>query len=503
MRRRTAVAAVAMLFLTAGIYCTRLSYAPAHLMHDEVNFALQAKALADTGRDTNGRLLPVYFSEQGFDAGRDPIVVYLTALMLKGTSLSESSVRLPTAIIGVLSVGLMFLVARRLFASDHVALAAAALLALTPAHFINSRLVLSITCSIPFILVWLWCLSSATITSDRRYLFASGLALGLGLYSYVGSLIMMPAYLVITLAVVRHQTGTWAWPAVAGFALALLPLLFWQVAHPDRYADLFAVYRIQDAATLQQRLTAFWMFFNPDYLFLSGDSRLTNSTRVAGLLPMACAVFIPVGLYRIARGDGGWRGWCVLAGFLSAPLATAISGRLEINRTLHVLPFAVLVAIYGATAMLRSRRTVSRAAAIVLAIGTPIQFAWLYSYYMTDYRRVSEPWFGGDMRGAVNEVLARAQTGAPVYLDRRTPVERYWRFYTLAREARDLLEWPTYFDTERFAQERVPAGAVLVCSQGDAVCSVLAASAGWRRSRSSSESGGAGSFAVFEKVQPQ
>lgn len=277
-------------------------------------------------------------------------------------------------------------------------------------------------------------------------------------------------------------------------------------AHPDRYANLLAVYRLQDAAhpiTTQQRLAAFWMFFNPDYLFLSGDSRLTNSTRVAGLLPMACAALIPVGLFRLARGEGGRLGWCVLVGFLSAPLATAISGRLEINRTLHVLPFAVLVAIHGATAMMSGRRVVSRAAAVALLVGVLAQFAWLYSYYMTDYRQASEPWFGGDTRGAVNEVLTRAQSGAPVYLDGRTPIERYWRFHALARDARGLLEWPTYFNPAQFADERVPAGAFLVCSTGDSVCRVLGASADWRRAPVGTESGQVSSFEVFEKVQAE
>lgn len=504
MRRATAAAALVLLVVTAALYGTRLSYSPVQLMHDEVNFALQAKSLADTGRDTNGRWLPVYFSEQGFEAGRDPVVIYLTALLLKVAAMSESTVRLPTALAGVLSVGLMFLVARRLLASDALALVAAALLALTPAHFINSRLVLSITYPIPFILAWLWCLSKATATDDRRYLFASGVALGLGLYSYVGSLIMMPVYLAMTIAVVRFRHGTWAWPAVTGFAAALVPLLAWQIAHPDRYTNLLAVYRLQDAAnpiTVQQRLTAFWMFFNPDYLFVSGDSRLTNSTRTAGLLPLACAVLIPAGLVRLARGQGGPLGWCVLAGLLSAPLATAISGRLEINRALHVLPFAVLVAMYGVAAMVSGRRVIVRAAAVALLAGVAVQFAGLYSHYMAGYRQASEPWFGGDTRAAVNAALVRAESGAPVYLDAGTPIERYWRFYALARDARGLVEWPTYFDARQFDPERVPAGAVLVCTRGDAVCSALGSSASWRREPGSLASGSTSWFEVFEKAR--
>ena len=102
----------------AALYATRLGFAPVSLMHDESQFALQAQAIAATGRDLSGRRLPVYFTEPEFPAGRDPVIIYATAAVLEALPLSESSARLATALTGVLNVVLMFLVARRVFKSD-------------------------------------------------------------------------------------------------------------------------------------------------------------------------------------------------------------------------------------------------------------------------------------------------------------------------------------------------------------------------------------------------
>lgn len=504
MARRTAVALGALLIAATALYSWRLAEVPAYLMHDEVNFAIQAQAIASTGRDTNGRLLPVYFSETGFEAGRDPVMIYVTALMLTLWPLSESAVRLPTVLTGMVSVGVMFLVARRLFRSDALGLTAAALLAVTPGLFINSRLALSITYPIPFILAWLWCVTRFLTGGDRRHLFGAGFVLGVGMYTYAASLIMMPLYLAFTMMIVGRERRTLAWAAVLGFAVALVPMGAWQVMHPDRYLNLLQAYQVQDAArgpSFASRLGTFWMFFNPDYLFLSGDSRLTNSTRTAGLFPLACAAFIPVGVYQLWRGRNNALGQCILAGFLTAPLATVISGRLEINRVLNAIPFGVLVAVYGMTALLSARRPSIRFLTRALMLSVVLQFGFVYADYMTAYRTRSAPWFGGDARGAIADILARVQS-APVYLDGRTPMERYWRFYALARGTTALVDRPTYYDAHDFKPSEAPAGALLACTHGDLVCRALGDRGDWRRISSRTEPDATTSFEVFEKTHP-
>src|SRR5438128_2337287 len=88
-----------MLAAVTVLYTIRLSDAPIYLMHDEVMFALHADSIARTGHALNGDRLPLYFSEPGFQAGRDPLIIYLTAAVLRVLPLSESTVRLPTAIV--------------------------------------------------------------------------------------------------------------------------------------------------------------------------------------------------------------------------------------------------------------------------------------------------------------------------------------------------------------------------------------------------------------------
>src|SRR5215204_5094166 len=105
--KRLAVVALIVGLAAASVYATRLSYAPIYLTHDEVNFSLQAISIAQTGRDLNGRWFPVYFSEPEFTAGRDPMMIYVTALALTVVPLSDAVVRLPTALVGVLIVVLL------------------------------------------------------------------------------------------------------------------------------------------------------------------------------------------------------------------------------------------------------------------------------------------------------------------------------------------------------------------------------------------------------------
>ena len=198
MSRHTLLLVVAITTASALLYATRLGYAPAYLMHDESKFALQAISIASSARDLTGRLLPIFFTEPEFPAGRDPAVIYLTAAALTWLPVSEANVRLPIALVGVLNIVLMFLLARHLFGSLRMALVAAGFLALTPVHFIRSRLVLSPQTSIPIILAWLLCVAAFSERPTRRRLATACAWLGLGAYTYLACVVMMPVYLAAT-----------------------------------------------------------------------------------------------------------------------------------------------------------------------------------------------------------------------------------------------------------------------------------------------------------------
>jgi 4-amino-4-deoxy-L-arabinose transferase-like glycosyltransferase len=512
---RTLVTALLIAIAVTGLYATRLGYSPIYLMHDESKFALQAQAISATGRDLTGHRLPVYFTEEEFPAGRDPLIIYATAAALKVLPLSEAAVRLPTALLGVLDVVLMFFLARRLFGSDWMGTVGAMVMALTPGHFMRSRLILSPVFALPFILAWLVSLTRFNQDGRRRDLIAAAAWLGLGMYSYLACMVMMPVYLALTIWIIAERRA-WPWlPAAAwGFAIPLVPMALWYATHAERYSQIIDAYRLFNAgqrgtetvpslgllATLRLRLDLYWAFFSPDFFFLSGQPSLIDSTRTAGIFPIALAVFMPVGAYVLIRGRAGTIGRVIAIGLLTAPVATVISGHVEMNRVLFVIPFGVLVAMFGVDWMLRARQAPWRWAAVALLVAIPFQFWGFYRHYMGQYRVASSGSFGGNLREALVDVVTRQSEGVrPVYLSRRIPfIDRYWRFYSIGQGRSDLVSSATFVDTGTLDGTAAPRGSLLVCAANDDACLRLEQS-NWTRVHTASEPDGTDTFAVFQR----
>lgn len=499
--------------LAAVLYCSRLDHSPIYIFHDETQFILQAQSMATTGRDLSGRVLPVFFAEPEFKAGRDPGLIYFAAAVYKVLPFSEAFVRWPTALIGVTNIVLIFAFVSRWFGSLALGAAAAMMLALTPEHFIRGRLMLSPLASLPFILLWLCVLLRVERHASPRALAAAGVALGLGVYGYLAGVVMMPVYLALTVALAtlhfRVPVGRAKW-AVIAFAAVLLPIVAWHIWHPERIAQIISYYRLFDRPpeaeglslvdAIRLRLGLYWSFFSPEFLFISGDSSIVNSTRTVGLLPLSFAVLLPVGVYQLSRNARGAIGKIILAGFLSAPLASLLTGHLEMNRLMFVLPFACLVAITGVWAMTRSTNLWWRMAGVALVAAVPLQFAGFYADYMGDYRVRAAPWFGGNLRDAMLTAIDRENhEQRPLFLGDDVEFERrYWRLYALIRHRPDLIDRPAIVDGAGLLASTSPR-ALLVCKVGGRACQAAAAEPQWHRVMTSADPDGRERFAVYER----
>jgi len=53
---------VLLVGITAVLYCRDLGRAPVYLGGDEAHFGVQAYSIARTGRDLNGRVMPLFFN---------------------------------------------------------------------------------------------------------------------------------------------------------------------------------------------------------------------------------------------------------------------------------------------------------------------------------------------------------------------------------------------------------------------------------------------------------
>ena len=509
------VAALLVGLAAAGVYATRLSHAPIYLTHDEVNFSLQSIALAQTGRDLNGRLLPVYFSEPEFTAGRDPMMIYVTALGLTILPLSDAAVRLPTALVGVLVVVLLLVLYARRSPRWWSPIVAAAFLALSPGLFIHSRLALSVIYPLPFVLLWLLALHEYDVKPRPWLLFAGAASLGVGIYGYLAGVVMMPLYLAITVWFAR----AWRSPRLlvsilTGFAIVLLPIALWHLAHPERYAELMHAYRFDDSANVQTaplfsvaglraRLGAWWQYFNPDFMFLSGDSSLTNSTRAAGFFPAAFALLLPLGMLRLRNGSRFE--WIILVGFVTGPLAAVATGTLDLNRyrAMFVLPFGALVAAHGVEWLWASRSAGRRAVAILLIASVPIQFTGFYRDYMGRYRESSAVWFGQNIRGALAVVFERGVAGDPLLISGQVAyADSYARFYSQVIGGRGAPESPLLIDGATLDLDTVGQRSWLIAGASERWL-VRLSSREWVRVAEIREPSGDASFVVYRRASAQ
>lgn len=448
------------------LYLLFLSRTPVHLNQDELGFSLNAYSIAKTGFDENGRFFPLYFWHLGV-MWSTPIIVYLTALILKIVPLSEATIRLPSVVVGFLNIILISLLALQIFKSKKLAVLAGFLLATTPVHFIHSRVLLDNLFIAPFVSGWLLFLYLYKERRNVWFLGAASFLLGLGVHSYHAAKIMMPLYLLFTLFAVWPQIKKYpklVIMIIVPFIIPLLPIIPWISRYPDtfinqvRYAQLYdtalnpisGIFTLLTPESLARRFSVFIAYFDPYFLFFKGDASLIHSTWRTGVFLVPFAVLIPFGIYNVLKNNRNRFGILIAIGFFTAPLASALIGdHYRISRALVMLPFATLLALYGVQFLLSWRNKLLRVACYLLLIAIPIQFAYFVYDYFKDYRIRSYSWFRYNIPAALEAVIDEDQK-IPLYainLDNRIDfIDRYWRFFLIKHNREDLLGKTYYFD---------------------------------------------------------
>jgi 4-amino-4-deoxy-L-arabinose transferase-like glycosyltransferase len=517
--------AVLLALAAAALYARHLDTAPLYPARDEVISGNLAQSIYTTGNDLDGNHLPLFLGEPTYHPGRDPILVYATAALLAFMPLSELAVRLPNAIVGVLDIVLMFFVARRLFKSDAYGVLAAALLAISPAHFMHSRLGVSLLLPLPFALLWLLCMT-AFLDSDRERTARRRLAwgafwLGLGVYGYLASVMLMPVYLLCSAWIAMEAAGRdvmrrW-WTMAVAFVVPIVPLLLWELAHPARFHDMITIYHpyapqfgplqglkeMLSFFSLSVRVSNYWTNISPGLLFFDDDASLINSTRAVGVFLWPFAFLFGAGVYRILSAERSRFSLSLLIGFLTAPLPQVLTLDVGIRRSLVMVVFGVLIAMYGVRFLLASARpALVRIAALALLVVLPFSFRTFYRDYTGDYQARAAYWFGNNIRGMWVDLMTLHARGeaSPVYLSNKTPyLAEYGAFYLAGHAREDLLTETHYYTPDELKPAELPPRSLLVVAVNEKPSPESLASAGWAPVTTVTEPTGQPVFLIYQK----
>lgn len=234
---RLLVAALFLIGIALRFY--KLGLVPYGLNNDEASIGYDAWALATYGIDRNGYPWPVYPITWG-SGGGGPMVVYLAVLSEKLIGHSVFSLRLPSAVLGVLTLPLFYLLLKKAFGTP-AALAGLVLLVFNPWHLLMSRFTLDCN-TFAFWLTAALALFLAGVKTRRTVFYLCSSALfAICLYVYGSATIVIPVFLLLT-ALHALRCGDLTLRqlvlAIAVFLLVLSPLI---VFYAINFLDLPAI----------------------------------------------------------------------------------------------------------------------------------------------------------------------------------------------------------------------------------------------------------------------
>lgn len=186
-------ALIVIFFLAAVLRFWQLGFIPAGVTHDEVGYIYNAYSIAKTGKNVFGEFLP-FLTWIGFPFL--PVSIYLSAPFYWFFDISATTGRLPSALLGVLDVVLVYLIVKQLFKKSALSLLSALFLAISPWHLHFSRSAYDHNFALFFyllaIVTFLW------EAKKKRIPVISLIAFALAIFSYRGmNVIFIP--LVLTL----------------------------------------------------------------------------------------------------------------------------------------------------------------------------------------------------------------------------------------------------------------------------------------------------------------
>lgn len=405
---------IIILVLAACLRFYQLGTNPPSPYWEEVALGYDAYSIAKTGKDFHGNPYPL-LSFPSFGDYKPSGYFYVLAPFVKILGLSALSVRLPSAIAGVISVGVLYLITKEYFDS-RVAVIAAALLAASPWALQFSRGGWEVNVALMFVLIGTWVVLMAR--ARPWVLPIAVLFFGASMYTYHAARLFAPVWgaaagiLLIRFWWEHRMIGRERWLSV-GLSLLLaiavvLPLVVnlksdsvsSRFDATSIFSDLRPIIRSNEQIELhgntplariiyhrywfygQMIANGFLSHFSPQFLFGRGDGNLRHGTVAFGLLyPMDAAFILMAAYYAVRKKER--KILVVMIPLLIAGIAPSlVTPTPHALRFLFALPAFVLIAAYGVSEFtlkcqfnqLSARRT-----------GIALMYAYFISAYLTYY----------------------------------------------------------------------------------------------------------------------
>ncbi len=383
MKIKTFVILLLIIAIAAILRLWALGQVPPSPDWDEASLGYNAYSILHTGRDEYGEFLP--FVLRSFDDYKPALYAYLVMPFIALFDLNVVAVRLPSALLGIMSIITTFFLVRELFKKDSIALLSSFLLAISPWHIQFSRIAFESNVGLTLNIVWVLFF----IKGLKKYwlLIPATLIAGLNIYVYQSDKVFTPLLFLAAILVYREKLFSipkkYLLTAFAVGVIVVLPMISYTLTDKNALArqkgvsifnsdttsltesskkilidqqnnDLIGLVfdnrRVQFARSI---IFGYISHFDFNWLFIKGDEARHHAPGM-GLMYLWELPFLLVGLYAFIFGDIDKKSkLLILAWFLITPIPASVTGGVPHSvRTLNFLPTFQLFTAFGVLAFL-------------------------------------------------------------------------------------------------------------------------------------------------------
>ncbi len=354
-RHRWALVILACSGLLVLLHLGGLATAPPGLYADEASIGYNAWAVAHFGVDEHAVHLPLYF--QAFGDYKNPVYVYTVAALTRVLPLTPTVERLPAGLYGLLIALFIALAAWRLTRDRSVALVSGITAGLTPWVVVQSRVGFEAISMVAMLTIAVYCLVRG-LAGRAGWWFACGVALAISILAYSTGRLFGGEITVVLIVAVGLTEWRRLWARLVLLALPVVTmyvlLFLWSTQHPGallaRYNTIGIAYDNPSLVTLADRFVGNYIqYLSVPFLFTHGDSNLRQNIGFGGMLAIATAPALFVGLAICLRRLREPLPRFLVLGLLAAPVPAALTanGTPHALRANAMLPFLLLLMALG------------------------------------------------------------------------------------------------------------------------------------------------------------
>ncbi|OGM62408.1 hypothetical protein A2961_03500 [Candidatus Woesebacteria bacterium RIFCSPLOWO2_01_FULL_39_21] len=355
----------------------RLDKVPIELFGDEVDVGLQAYSILTTGKDYLGNKFPIMF--RSFSEYRLPMQLYLDVPFIDIFGLNEIGVRMPSMLLGIVSIILFYFLVREAF-NKKIAIIATLFLIFSPWHFNFSRQANDAGILFPFLISGVLCFIKGL--KEYKYLIFSSILFTLTFYSYAIATVFTPLFAFSLIVIYRKRLfkySLWRLTLVGVIGLlVLIPYIIFTVkgvssqrfssisAIPEdklmqevvdrrRWSNSLLTRALYNKRTIAAEIVAknYVKAFSTNFLFTEGDPNMRQSIEGFGQMYHYDLILVLLGAWLFFGNfvrDKNKKGYFViLAWLILAPLPSALTkdGGYHASRLILMLPPLIFMSSLG------------------------------------------------------------------------------------------------------------------------------------------------------------